>query len=127
MPFKEGKEASDGILKVLNFMKQTDGFSEYVTEDIDDHFIKWAQQCRSGRYEQLPGMEMYQHDGVDSNGFDLWLRTTGGKCENYHQKLLGCGPFGMDDTSEATTHGNRSCLQHGSRGLIRQMDFGAQR
>ena len=96
MPFKSGVEASQGILKILQFMKNYSEFSEYLTDDLEKHFINWARRCRSGRFEEIPGINLFEHDGYDSNGVSLWLRNTGTKCENFHQKLhVGTGPFGM--------------------------------
>ena len=96
MPFKSGSESRDGILKILQLMKTDPVFAKYLTEDVETHFINWARRCISGRYEQLPGIEIYKHDGHDSNGLDLWLRESGTHAENFHQKLIvGTGPFGM--------------------------------
>ena len=127
MPFKNGEEASVGILKILTYIKATDGFSEYVTPELEKHLTKWAERCRSGRYEQLPGMDMYIPDGTDSNGLDLWLRTTGTKGENYHQKLIvGTGPFGMGVESAHYYHVLLSYmyLVNASVRRGRQPDFG---
>ena len=46
MPFKEGMEASAGILSILEFMKTKEGFQEFVTEKLEAHFVNWAKRCR---------------------------------------------------------------------------------
>ena len=52
--------------------------------------------CQQGRYEDLPDVEMYKHNGYDADGLDLWLPCRGSKGENFHQKLsIAAGPFGI--------------------------------
>lgn len=41
-------------------------------------------------------MEIYTHNGVDSDGLDLWISRRGSKAENFHQKMhVAVGPFGI--------------------------------
>ena len=96
MPFKKGDIMSSGIFRVAQFMESEPLLKEYLTDNVKNHFEGWARRCRMGRYEQVPEVKMYVHDGYDSNGLNLWLRTTGTKGENYHGKLnRGTGPYGM--------------------------------
>ena len=49
-----------------------------------------------GRYEDLTDVNMYTHDGLDSDGLDLWLRRRGSRAENLHQKMkASVGPLGI--------------------------------
>ena len=96
MPFNKGAVASAGLLSILEYLKSDDVFKQYITVDLEKHFTNWARRCRGGRFEPVPEIDMYSEDGVDSDGLTLWLRNTGTKAENYHQKLnAGTGPFCM--------------------------------
>ena len=96
MPPRRGDIASASLLSVLVFLKSEHAFKEYITEDVEKHITGWARRCREGRYEDLPDVEMYQHDGYDSDGLDKWLRNRGSKAENFHQKMhVAVGPFGI--------------------------------
>jgi hypothetical protein len=96
MPPRKGEEASANLLAVLDFFKTSDAFREYVTPDFTKHINGWAKRCRNGRYEDLPDVDMYTHNGVDSDGLDLWISRRGSKAENFHQKMhVAVGPFGI--------------------------------
>jgi len=84
------------VLAVIHYLDTEDAFKEYVTLDFVKHIKGWAQRCRQDRYEDLPDVEMYKHDGYDADGLDLWLRRRGSKGENFHQKMsVAAGPFGI--------------------------------
>jgi len=88
--------ASDNLLKLLHYLKNNEVFKEYVTSEVDKFVTGWARRCREGRYEDLSDVVMYEHDGFDSDGLDLWQRQRGSKAENFHQKMhVAAGPFGI--------------------------------
>jgi len=97
MPPRQNDVASANLMRVLEYLRSEDSpFKEYVTEDMTKHILGWARRCREGRYDDLPDVEMYQHDGVDSNGLNKWLRRRGSKAEIFHQKMhVAVGPFGI--------------------------------
>ena len=83
-------------MTLLNYLQTNEVFKEYVTDDLVKHIKGWARRCLKGRYDDLPDVEMYKHDGYDSNGLDLWLRHRGSKAENFHQKMhVAVGPYGI--------------------------------
>ena len=70
---------------------------------------------------------MYIPDDTDSNGLDLWLRTTGTKGENYHQKLIvGTGPFGMGVESAHYYHVLLSYVYLVNASVRRGLEFKAR-
>ena len=96
MPPRSGSKASANLLAVIDFFKREDAFSEYITPEIEKFIRGWALRCLSGRYEELPDVDMYTHNGVDSDGLDIWLRRRGSRAENLHQKMnASVGPMGI--------------------------------
>ena len=127
MPPRESDEASANLLSVLDFLKREDAFKEYVTEDFEKHVRGWARRCREGRYEDLPDVEMYTHDGCDSDGLDLWISRRGSKGENFHQKMrVAVGPFGISVETAHYVHVILAYLYLVSAGVNRcnEPDFG---
>lgn len=96
MPPRTAKVAGENLMTLLNYLQTNEVFKEYVTDDLVKHIKGWARRCLKGRYDDLPDVEMYKHDGYDSNGLDLWLRHRGSKAENFHQKMhVAVGPYGI--------------------------------
>ena len=87
MPPRKGSIAYDNLLGVLNYLKSNDAFKESITPEVEKYIIGWAERCQRGRYEELPDVDMYTYDGVDSDGLDLWIRHRGSRAENLHQKM----------------------------------------
>ncbi|KAL7529943.1 hypothetical protein ACHAXR_003236 [Thalassiosira sp. AJA248-18] len=97
MPPRKGIEASDNLMTLLNYFKTNEVYKEYLTPEVEKHVRGWAFRCRSGRYEDLPDVEMYKHKGYDRNGLDLWQRERGSsKVEGFYQKMeVAAGSFGF--------------------------------
>ena len=96
MPPRNAKVAGENLMTLLNYLQTNEVFKEYVTDDLVKHIKGWARRCLGGRYDDLPDVEMYKHDGYDSNGLDLWLRYRGSRAENFHQKMhVAVGPYGI--------------------------------
>ena len=92
MPPRKADEASDNLLAVLAYLKGSDVFREYITEDCEKHILGWARRCREGRYEDLPDVSMYDFDRYDRDGLALWISRRGSKAENFHQKMNNAAP-----------------------------------
>ena len=93
---RSADDASSNLFAVLDYLKGSDAFKKYVTEDVTKHIVGWAKRCRHGRYEDLPDVHMYDFDGCDSDGLDTWISRRGSKAENFHQKMkVAAGPWGM--------------------------------
>ena len=96
MPPRKADVASDNLLAVLDYFQSSDVFDKFMTPDIDKYIKGWAYRCRNGRYEDLPDVNMYDYEGCDADGLDLWKRRRGSKAENLHQKMkVSLGPFGV--------------------------------
>ena len=96
MPPRKGSIAHDNLLGVIDYLKSSDAFKESITLEVEKYIRGWARRCQHGRYEELPDVEMYTCDGVDSDGLDLWIRHRGSRAENLHQKMkTSVGPFGV--------------------------------
>jgi len=96
MPPRKSQVAGENLMTLLNYLQTNEVFKEYVTDELVKHIKGWAKRCLEGRYDDLPDVEMYKHDGYDSNGLDLWLRHRGSKAENFHQKMhVAVGPYGI--------------------------------
>ena len=99
MPPRKADEACENLLAVAEFLEKSEIFKEYATKELIKFIREWAKRCQHGRYEDLPDVEMYTHDGYDCDGLDLWIRHRGSKAENFHQKMIAaCGPwmFGVE-------------------------------
>jgi hypothetical protein len=93
---KEPDEASANLLAVLDFLESTEGFKDYVTPELKKHILSWAKRCQEDKYADLPDVEMFRHNGIDSDGIDWWLHDRGSRAENFHQKMItAMGPFGI--------------------------------
>ena len=96
MPPRKADKGSDYLLRVLDFLRNDDTFKEFLTPDLEKHIKGWARRCREGRYEDLIDVEMYRHNGIDSDGLNLYQRRRGSKAENFHQKMkVSVGPYGI--------------------------------
>jgi hypothetical protein len=71
--------------------------SKWYTSELEVFFDKFAKKARVGEFEELPDVALFQHDGQDRYGLDLWLRNRGStKAENFHQKLhVAFGPWSI--------------------------------
>ena len=95
-PPRKADVASANLLSALDYLKDNEVFAEYVSLDVEKFIKGWARRCREGRYDDLPDVEMYRHNGYDSAGLDLWLRNRGSRAENFHQKMkVACGQHGI--------------------------------
>ena len=126
-PQRKGDVARSNLIKVTNYLKSNSVFQEYITPETEKYLFGWATRCRDGRYEDLPDVEMYQHNGVDSNGLDLWLRRRNSRAENCHQKMnVATGPFGIGAEMAHMLHVILCYRYHVSAGINRlgESDFG---
>ncbi|KAL7535177.1 hypothetical protein ACHAXR_006318 [Thalassiosira sp. AJA248-18] len=95
-PPRKGEMASAYLRGTILYLKNNDVLKEYVTPELVQFLIGWVDRFRDGRYDDLPDVEMYRHDGYDSDGLELWLRRRGSKAENFHQKMhVAVGPCGI--------------------------------
>ena len=96
MPPRKAEEVYENLMLLINFLQTNIAFNKYASKELIKYLHEWAMRCRQGRYEDLPDVEMYQHDGQDHDGLDLWLRQRGSRAENFHQKMrVAAGPFGF--------------------------------
>ena len=70
--------------------------SEY-TEKLGEYMNAFERKASEGLFEELVKVSLFQWDGTDSNGLDLWLRKHGStRAESFHQKLRAAlGPWGV--------------------------------
>ena len=126
-PPRKGAEASHYLLETLSYIRENNHLKEYVTTDLVKFFEGWALRCRLGRYEDLPDVEMYSHNGYDSNNLPLWHRRRGSKAENFHQKMhAAAGPFGFGMETGHCLHVLLAYMYNVSAGINRcgEPDFG---
>jgi hypothetical protein len=67
---------------------------------LEDYFNKLEQLFHDGKLEECCDVELYQWDGVDKDGLDVWLRRRGSnRSELLHQKMkVAFGPHGVGAT-----------------------------
>ena len=85
------------IDKVHEYIKNNEDLKHYYTEKLASFLTKLALEARMGQFEELLDVALFQHDGQDRYGLDLWLRKRGStKAENFHQKLrVAFGPWSV--------------------------------
>jgi hypothetical protein len=91
----KASDHGDRIDKVKAFAAKH--LSKWYTVELEEFFDKFAKKARSGEFEELHDVALFQHDGQDRYGLDLWLRKRGStKAENFHQKLrVAFGPWSI--------------------------------
>ena len=91
------QEHGDLIDEVHGFVQKEDLLRNHYTPELRQYFLSLSQKCRSGKFEELPDVSLYQYDGTDSNGLNMYLRKRGStKAENFHQKLWAAfGPWSI--------------------------------
>ncbi len=81
---------------MMDYLKNSDAFREFITPELEKHINGWAKRCHSGQYVDLPDVSMYDYEGCDSDGLDMCKWRQSSRCENLHQKMnIGCGFIGM--------------------------------
>ncbi len=70
---------------------------EHYNEMLQDYFNSLEHKCKEGMYEELSHVVMFQWNGKDANGLNLWIQKQGyTHDELVHQKMkVACGPWGM--------------------------------
>jgi len=46
---------------------------EYYNDSLRDFFLSLERKCAEGLYEELVDVVMFQWDGKDAHGLDLWI------------------------------------------------------
>ena len=93
---RKADDASDNLLAVLSYLKKSDAFAEYVSDEFIKYIVGWAKRCQEGRYEDLPDVHMFDSVGFDSDGLELYQSRRGSKAENFHQKMhVVAEPYGI--------------------------------
>jgi hypothetical protein len=65
-----------------------DKLDKHTLEEVQKYLELFAKKCGEGRFEELVGVNLFQWDGKDRNGLDLWLCMRGSlRTENVHQKM----------------------------------------
>lgn len=74
------------LVEVRRFMTET--FPGTISDEVEAYFDSIILMAQQGLFEELDDVGIFKHDGVDSNGLNLWLRLRGSnKAENFHKKL----------------------------------------
>jgi hypothetical protein len=92
-----GDTHASSSMAVDRSIKNDRVLSQYYTADLAKTFEEFATKCRSGWYEEIADVPIYEYIGQDADGLDLWKRNRGTvRCENYHQKLdSAIGPWAI--------------------------------
>jgi hypothetical protein len=94
-----GSEHASNIRVILDFVEKTDAIKDeldtHTLEEVQKYLERFAEKCEEGRFEELSDVNLFQWNGKDRNGLDLWLRLRGStRTENVHQKMrVAFGPW----------------------------------
>ena len=90
------EEHAERIEKVREIMLKEEDLRKFYTNDMGEYFDSFINKCKSGAFQEVPDIQIFQWDGQDANGLDLWLRKRGStRAENIHQKMRQIlGPWG---------------------------------
>ena len=85
------------IRRVHEIIRTEESFKSEYTQELAAYLFGFEEKARKGMFEELSDVSLYQWDGTDSNGLDLWLSKRGStRAENFHQKLMAAlGPWGV--------------------------------
>jgi hypothetical protein len=85
------------IRRIHEYIKNTEPLKEHYTDELRKYLIGLERKCEEGLFEELGDVSLFQWDGTDYNGLDLWLRFRGSnRAENVHQKMsVAFGPWGV--------------------------------
>ena len=78
-------------------MEKSKLLKQALTPKLEAYFDAVEEMCRKGMMEECTDVCLFQWDGTDKCGLDLWLRKRGSnRSENFHQKMrVAFGPHGV--------------------------------
>ena len=80
---------ASNVMMIHSLVQNEPGFKEYYTDDVRLYFDSFEKKCRDGLFEELSDVNLFQHDGTDSNGLYLCLRLRGSnRAENLYHKMM---------------------------------------
>ena len=90
-------KGGDSIVYVRDFILAHPVLKVAWNRALEDYFENLEVMSRKGQLEESHDVEMYQWDGTDKYGLNLWLRRRGSnRSENMHQKMrVAFGPHGV--------------------------------
>ena len=82
---------------VHRLIKDVEPLKSWYTQELEQYLLTFENKCEQGLFEELSDVALFQWDGTDQNGIDLWIRFRGStRAENVHQKLNSAlGPWGV--------------------------------
>jgi hypothetical protein len=91
------KDHAMRIRRIHKYITDTEPLNKYYTEELQKYLVGLERKCEEGLFEELGDVSLFQWDGTDYNGLDLWLRFRGSnRAENLHQKMsVAFGPWGV--------------------------------
>jgi hypothetical protein len=91
------KLGADNIREIRKFIEKTTVLAVTYNGKLQQYLDSLEELCEKGLLEESHDVSLYQWDGKDSNGLNLWLRKRGSnQCEILHQKMrAGFGPCGV--------------------------------
>lgn len=85
------------IRKIHDWVRTNEYAKKYYSSDLRKWFEGFEDRARSGWFANIHDVSFFRRVGVDSAGFDLWIRMKG-SCRNelIHQKMsVAMGPWGV--------------------------------
>ena len=91
-----GEEHARRIRALKKFIENEPVLQDWF-DRLEKYLDSFADKCERGFYEQVKGVELFQFDGTDKNGLNLWIRMRGStRAENVHQKMrVAFGPWSI--------------------------------
>lgn len=90
------EKGARNIAAIREMIENTDAFKS-AWPKLEKYLDDLEQMCQEGKLAECYDVSLYQWDGRDSHGLDVWLRRRGSnRSENMHQKMrVAFGPHGV--------------------------------
>ena len=67
----------NNIKMIHTFVAQNEVTNKFYTPEVQQYFEAFEKTCRQGKFADLPDVSLYRHQGIDSDGLDLWCCLKG--------------------------------------------------
>jgi len=93
----DSDQSVENILFILELIQTEKDLEGSLTPKLEQWFKNLLSLCREGKLEETSDCAMFQEDGKDSNGLQLYIRRRGtNRSELHYQKMkVAFGPHGV--------------------------------
>ena len=93
----DADQSVENVMFVIELVQMEEELQEFWSPKLEQWFENLLCMCRNGRLEETSDCVMFQEDGTDSFGLQLYIRRRGtNRSELLHQKMkVAFGPHGV--------------------------------